>query len=243
MKRRDLLVLGGIIAGIATVQGLLRRRDRDFVFDPLDDLPPFRRLETGAVTATDPLLIGLDSPTEARLDLRAAIRADPAAALFRDPPPGALPIAAFTDYNCAFCPQMSRTLVELGQARDDIHLSWHDLPLLGPGSDRAARAAVAADLQGAYLPVHEALMRTNLRPGPAALRALAEGHGLDPDRMVADAAGPQVAARIDTAHAMADVLGLAGTPATVVGRTIVLGRLERDDLDRLIALERAAPAI
>lgn len=243
MKRRDILVLGGVIAVIASVQGALRRRGRAFDFTALDDLPPFRRLDTGLATAVDPLLSGLEPPGAADMALRAQVRADPAAALFRARPPDALPIAAFNDYYCAFCPQMSRTLEAAQQARDDLHVTWHELPLLGPASDRAARAAIAADLQGAYGPVHRTLMRTNLRPGPAALRALAEAHGLDPERFIADASGPVAEARIARARALADILGLVGTPATVVGRTIVLGRMDPEELDRLIRLEQEDPAI
>ena len=37
---------------------------------------------------------------------------------------------------------------------------------------------------------------------------------------------------------LARLLGLAGTPALVVGRTVVLGELDTATLDQIIALER-----
>ena len=44
-------------------------------------------------------------------------------------------------------------------------------------------------------------------------------------------------------RALAARLGLSGTPALVVGRTIVSGAISEDDLERLIALEGALPPV
>ena len=48
-------------------------------------------------------------------------------------------------------------------------------------------------------------------PTPAYLRAAAEAQGLDPDRLLADMDGPEVAARLDATRAAAGRLGLHGT--------------------------------
>lgn len=242
MKRRDLLLLGGVIAVIAGLQGLARRRETEFSFDPLPDLPPYRRLAQGEVSGADPLFVGLEPVSDQRLAYRDAVRADPAEALFGPVPAGRLPIAVFTDYNCPYCPSLSRTVIAFSEGRSDLSVTWHELPILGPASERAARAALAAGLQGAYLPVHRTLMSTTLRPGPTALRALALEHGLDPDRLIADAEGEEVTTRIEKARAIADVLGLYGTPALVIGRTVALGRIDRTALERLVETERRNPA-
>jgi protein-disulfide isomerase len=148
-----------------------------------------------------------------------------------------LPIAVFTDYYCPYCRGLSDRLIERSE-RQDLHLTWHELPLLGAGSLRSARAAVAAAQQGAYLPVHKHLMDTVLRPSQNTLRVLAEQFELDIDQFMADHNGPLPDQHFERSRGLARLLGLPGTPSTVVGRTVVIGAIDDRQLDRLIDLER-----
>ena len=61
--------------------------------------------------------------------------------------------------------------------------------------------------------------------------------GLDADRLTRDVDGEPVANGLRKSKVLASALGVIGTPATVIGRTLVLGAISPADLDHLIALE------
>jgi hypothetical protein len=80
--------------------------------------------------------------------------------------------------------------------------------------------------------------RPSSRPTPTS-PTLGASLGLDVPRLVADARGEVVARRLSTSARAAATLGIAATPALVVGRTLVSGAIPDDRLDALIAIERA----
>jgi protein-disulfide isomerase len=214
-------------------------RDAEFAFADIPGLP-FRRLDAGRVSerAVDPLL-GLrapgDPPPPAPLP-----PGELCTALFgpEPPSPGTVPVASFSDYYCPYCRDLTARLAK--RADGGLAVSWHELPLLGDASAAAARAALAADLQGAYPAFQARLMRAAFQPTDAYLSELGRSLGLDTPRLLADARGEEVARRLSTSARAAATLGIGATPALVVGRTLVSGAIADDRLDALIALERDA---
>lgn len=244
MSRRALLIGGALaVAWVIGAPRLLRQYQAEFAFEDVPSLPGFRSLGFGRASGAGAALIGIgdvETPEESRL--RVALTERPCSAIFG--PAGAddrLPVAVFTDYYCPYCPEVSDTVRRLDQA-GEVRAVWREWPVLGPRSEAAARAALAAAGQGAHDAVHAHLMRAPLRPGPAALRALAADFGLDPERLAQDAASEEVSARIETTRALAGVLGMPGTPGLAIGRTLTAGRIPEDRLRRLIELERERPA-
>jgi thiol-disulfide isomerase/thioredoxin len=97
----------------------------------------------------------------ARADLVKGVIAARARELFHDPaapeggnPAGDVTLVEFFDYDCPYCRSVAPTLVELRGADPGLRLVYKEFPILGPGSEAAARAALAVDRKG--LPVVEA---------------------------------------------------------------------------------------
>ncbi len=246
-SRRGLLVLAGIGAAALAVPRLIRRHgETAFDFAPVAGLPGFRRIEGGDASGAgfDPL-VGIDAPTARRPPAAPPIAADAVCgALFAERSggraPDRVPVAMFSDAYCQYCRILAPRLEALeGEGR--IAITWHELPILGPASDAAARLALAADAQGAYAAMQARLLRARVQPGPAYLRDLATGLGLDPDRLARDAASPEVTARIARSEALAARFGFFATPSLVVGRTAVTGALSERRLAALVALESRLP--
>lgn len=236
-NRRTLIGAAGLGLAVWAANRWLNRVPQPD-FEPVPGLPGFRRMRAGPVTggALDPFL-GLDAPRKPapRIPDEAVCRA-----LFRETRADAVPVAFFTDYNCPYCRRLSGEL-QTRAAEGRITITWHELPLLGERSETAARAALAAGRQGAYAAFHARLMRSRALPEPPYLRALAEGAGLDPARLVADMEADIVDARLRTARGLASRFGFYATPALVVGRTAVLGNVRPARLDALIAGETDGP--
>ncbi len=124
----------------------------DFDFEPLDDPRGFRRIAAGETSGMPSPFFGLEAPDAQRQATpEEEVRADLCAGLFGgSPPAGVVPIASFSDYNCPFCRVLTEILSNLEErAGGGVRITWHEWPRLGPTSVSAARAALAADMQGA----------------------------------------------------------------------------------------------
>lgn len=242
-RRRDILAVLGLMAAPVVAFNLWPGRAGRFDFAPVPGLPGFRRIDAGAASGLADPLAGLALPGEAAPPPpRPYTAADVCAPLFgRAGGSGRVPVASFSDYYCPYC----RVLTRLLAARDgaDIAVRWHELPLLGTGSEAAARAALAADRQGAYAAFHERMMRTAFQPTPGFLAQLAESLGLDPEVFLRDMDDPAVLRRLEEARRLAATFGIAATPALVVGRTLVIGAIDEARLNALIGLEGEEGAV
>ena len=125
---------------------------------------------------------------------------------------GAVTVVEFFDYACGFC-KRSLDAVRAALAADGVRVELREYPILGEGSARAARAALAADLQGRYLDAHMALMERSGGYGDDLPELLAAELGLDAARLRADMESPEVAELIAANRRLAGRLGVTGTPA------------------------------
>ncbi len=179
---------------------------------------------------------------------RAAIAVH-AEALFRDPadpskgnPQGAVTVVEFFDPRCGYCKRMRPVVEELLRRQRDVRWVMKDLPILGPNSVLASRALLAAQRQGKYAELHDAVLRLREEPAEPVLRREAERAGLDWARLKRDMEDPAVQRRIEANAALAQALGIQGTPAMVVGETLVPGAVDLAALERLVAEARTAAA-
>ena len=145
-------------------------------------------------------------------DLRGEIVGRPDVPAAGDPS-GAVTVVEFFDYACGFC-KRSLDAMRTALARPNVRVELREYPILGEGSLRAARLALAADLQGRYLDAHEALMeRPGGLDGENLPEELASALGLDAARLRTDMDSPGVAALIAANRRLAGRLGVTGTPA------------------------------
>jgi protein-disulfide isomerase len=161
-------------------------------------------------------------------------RADPV----RGNPRGSVTIVEFFDVRCPYCKRLHEDMAALLERDRDIRVVMKDIPILGPQSVVAARALLAAQRQGKYVELHDALMRLRGEPGDAVIRAEAQRAGLDVARLFQDMDDPAIQRRIDANIALARTLQIDGTPALVIGDALVPGAVPLAQLERLVAEER-----
>jgi protein-disulfide isomerase len=240
-RRGALALLAGLVVAAAALPPLLRRL-APLPIVPVAGLPGFNRIDgNGLSRAFDPL-VGLDPDSGAGLPApaHAAIRANVCAALYPGWDGRSVPLAVFTDYNCAICRRTEPALVQwVADQRGAVTLYWHELPILGPTSVIAARGALAARELGAHDAFRARMMRSALRADPAYLAALAESAGIDGARLVELAESQAITDEIARSLALARLLGMPGTPSAVLGRTVVTGALAPETWSRLLDNESA----
>lgn len=141
-------------------------------------------------------------------------------------PEGDVSVVEFVDYNCGFCKRAFPEVQELTEFDPGVRLVMKELPILGPESEEASRFAIAVlQLEGdaAYAEVHGRLLGLPGRAGGPVLRRVASEMALDWDAIAARMAAPEVTAVIADNRALAQRLGISGTPTFVVEDRIVRG--------------------
>jgi protein-disulfide isomerase len=174
--------------------------------------------------------------------LRARIESDAGGhAIGADAAVAQVVVVDFFDYHCGACKRATRDLLELALDATDVRFVFKELPVLADESRLAARAALAARAQGRYLELHTALMGASGVFTEARLLAIAADAGLDLEALRRDMAAPALDRELDETIALADSIGLVGTPAFVVNGELLAGR-DPARLQELIHAARAPPA-
>jgi len=166
--------------------------------------------------------------------------------IFNDPdapvagnPRGDIAIVEFFDYRCPYCKQVVGPLAQLLKEDGKLRLVHKELPILGPDSLLASRAALAARKQDKYHQMHAALMRLRTLDEASILRAATE-QGLDANRLKNDMQSPEVEQSLERNRALARALNITGTPAFIIGDALVPGAIDLKTMKSLVADARAA---
>lgn len=154
-------------------------------------------------------------------------------------PDGDVTIVAFFDYNCPYCHRAKVELDALLAADPEVRLVMREWPVLGEGSQIAARAALASRVQGEYPKFHDALMAMDGRAELQSVLRVAASAGLDVDQLQRDMDQPEVAQHLQISSGLAQSLGFSGTPSFVIGDTLAPGAINRDQMASLIAAARS----
>jgi len=157
---------------------------------------------------------------------------------FAGNPHGDVTIVEFFDTRCPYCRSMEPTMQKLLTEDHDVKVVYKDLPILGSASLLGSRALLAAQRQGAYDKLREAVMQMPPDTTLPMIKAAAEQLGLDWPKLQHDMQSPAVAHQIDANLKLAQALNIDGTPALVIGDQIVPGALDLADLQKDVAAAR-----
>jgi protein-disulfide isomerase len=163
-----------------------------------------------------------------------------AAELFRSPdspeagnPKGDVTIVEFSDYNCGYCRRALHDVTKAVEGDKNIRIVFREFPILTPASEVVARLALAARIQGKYWEFHRAVMGAPGQASEASALKEAIKLGLDIDKLKADANSEEIKKQIVENKALAQKLGINGTPFFMIGDRVVPGA--PDNLSEVIA--------
>lgn len=231
MARRNLLLTGLGLTTLAAAWNVYGVRPAPLDFSPIRSAPGWEMARAGGGSGIDgsqAILLGLDGGNTV-----APLANDRLGPVVHGPSWGAPDaIALFTDFFCPFCRVMEARVLDLQQ--DGAQVTWHHLPLLGAPSEWVARAFVAAELQEMFGSFHKTLLQEPFRPGPRHLGDIATIAGLDAAQFETDRKGPVVAQRLAQTASAAARLGIFATPALVVGQRVVIGEVDKDQMQAVV---------
>lgn len=157
-------------------------------------------------------------------------------------PDGDVTIVEFVDYRCGVCRRAHPIIGDLVTFDENIRLVMKELPVLGEASVTAARFALAvkaAHGDDVYKRVHDALLTLPAGVSPRTLAIVAEREGLDPEPLMAAMNDQSITDALNANMALAQALGINGTPSFVIGDTLLRGLLPLDSLQAIVDEARA----
>ncbi len=141
-------------------------------------------------------------------------------------PKGDVTVVEFFDYNCGFCRRAISAMAKLVESDKNVRFLFKEFPIFGKDSEAAARIAVAAKKQGKYWEMHRALLEAPGRANEAKGLRIAKKLGLDIEQLKRDMNSEEVKKEIRDAQALADKLGIRGTPHFLIGDQVIPGAPE-----------------
>jgi protein-disulfide isomerase len=153
-------------------------------------------------------------------------------------PNGDVTLVEFFDYNCPYCRKAEPILGEAVAADKGLRVVYKEWPILGPGSEFAARAALASKAQGKYEAFHQAMMTSSNKVDEVSTLEIAHTIGLNVEQLKRDMADPAVKTELERNFALAEKLRITGTPAFIIGDEIIRGLVDLAALQQSLASAR-----
>ncbi len=153
-------------------------------------------------------------------------------------PEGSVTVVEFTDYQCGFCKRAHPEVKDLVEQDGDIRLIVKEMPILGPGSELGARAAIATlieDGPDAYARLNDALMSFEGQVTDESLSEAFATAEVDAQAVRAQMDSDEVTRRLDETRRLADALEISGTPTFVFGNQMVRGYVPVAGMRDLVA--------
>jgi protein-disulfide isomerase len=157
-------------------------------------------------------------------------------------PKGHITVVEFFDYNCGYCRLMYPNLQKLINTDSNIRVLFREYPVLSDKSVLPAKAALAAQKQGKYEALHNAMMEAKMPLNESEIVKLAKSVGINSDQLLKDMKSSEVADQVQTNLALGQQMNIQGVPSFIVVRTtppsknqaqVVIGP-SIDDLEKLI---------
>ncbi|WBM72208.1 DsbA family protein [Buttiauxella sp. WJP83] len=146
-----------------------------------------------------------------------------------------LTIISFTDYNCPYCKQFDPMLEKVVHKYPDVAVVFKLLPFRGESSSLASRVALTTwrEHPQEFLALHQSLMSKKGNHTAATIDAAVTKSGstrVEPDELSRETLSLNLQ--------LARIVGVQGTPATLVGDTFLAGAVPWESLDELVQEKR-----
>jgi predicted DsbA family dithiol-disulfide isomerase len=142
-------------------------------------------------------------------------------------------LVEFFDYACGYCRAANPDIERLLREDRRLKVVWREYPVLGPNSEQATIASLAAAKAGRFRQFHDRLYASG-RPTEASIAAASRAVGIAPATLT-DEFRRELERNFDLARS----IGATGTPTWVIGDQVLQGAIGYDALKAAIAAARS----
>lgn len=130
-------------------------------------------------------------------------------------------LVLFYDYSCGYCHRLYPVITELAAKNPDVKVAYKPLTFLGPISDYAARAVLAANEQGKFVELNDALFTFDGNVSEEDIDSLAEKAGINVAKMKSDMTSDKVNKILEDMYNLASTVQVAGVPTMILGDKVL----------------------
>jgi len=160
---------------------------------------------------------------------------------WRGPEDARVVVVEFADFECPFCQKIAPELEAVWEKRrDKVRFVYKYMPLpMHPHGEIAARAAIAAQMQGKFWEMEKLLFANGQHLEQPDLEKYASSIGLDLQKFRADMQSPEAKGRLDADRKVGDDLHIKGTPTIFIDGREYDSKVDMGEwLDQEIAARR-----
>lgn len=147
-------------------------------------------------------------------------------------PNGSVVLVEFFDFSCGYCHRLYPALKNIIAKNPEVKLVLKELTFVSKVSDYAARAGIAANMQGKYAEYYNGLMSANGSLTEEKINEIAAANGIDVAKMKEDANSDKVKAIVKETADLASKIEIGGVP------TMILNGKMLQTLDESVIQER-----
>lgn len=137
-------------------------------------------------------------------------------------PNGTVSLVVFSDYQCPHCVDMAPVVDSVAKKNPNLRIVYKEFPIRGPMSEFAAKATLAAQKQGKFVQLHDALMKSKKEPlTEASIYAAAQSVGIDVNKLKKDIKDKSVEQQVKDTYKLAQDLKIIFTPVFFIAKTNV----------------------
>ncbi len=146
---------------------------------------------------------------------------------------GDVVLVEFFDYACGYCRASNPHVERLLREDRRLKMVWREYPVLGPSSEQAAIASLAAARAGRFRPFHDRLFAGG-RPTEASIASARASVGIGSPTLT-----DEYRREIERNYDLARAIGATGTPTWVVGDRVLEGAVGYEALKAAVEAARA----
>jgi len=138
-------------------------------------------------------------------------------------PNGRITVTEFYDYRCPHCANMAPAVLSIIHDNPNVRFVFKEYPIFGAASDLAAEGAMIVKQRGGdYIGLYRDFMTTKGLNDDSVERIL-KAHGVTPANLNDPNVVAQTSTHLLAVKQLAITLGIDGTPAFVIGDTLIPG--------------------
>ena len=146
-------------------------------------------------------------------------------------------IFEFVDYNCGYCLKFHNEVTSVISRENSLKLVIIQMPILGRMSDELSKLALASSLQGKFKEVHNYLYSSNRKSRIEDIYADLFLMDVDINQLEKDLESEVVLKLISQHSNIVKDFKFTGTPAIIIGNTIIPGFIKADKISEILEKE------
>jgi len=135
-------------------------------------------------------------------------------------------IVSFYDYNCGYCKKMSEVLKQIVDNKQDVHIVFKELPILGANSLKASKLALGVYkiAPEKFLDFHFALMEDNSNSSlDQKVKSICKTLKIDTTQLYKQIDDPTIQSALDQNLEIAKGIGFRSTPTIIINDQLIPG--------------------